>query len=127
MENHQPLVLSCSQISSDFGTRVSCSTTAIPVGQRFVVEHISGVFTAGTGVAVDQIWATDGFGQDVYLPTHFESRDLNFGGSVGRARNIQFGSPVRMYIEAGRSITINGDANMAVEISATVIGYLVSQ
>jgi hypothetical protein len=97
----------------------------VPIGKRFVIEHISGHLVVGAGFLVDQILATDEFGQDVYLPTHFASREVDFGGDVGLARHHQFGSPVRMYIEAGRSLTISGDANLAAEISATAIGYLV--
>jgi hypothetical protein len=96
----------------------------VPAGKRFVVEHISGYFAVGTGWPVDKIWVSDGFEQAVNLPTHFESRDLNFGGALGIARYHQFGSPVRMYVDAGRTITINGDANLAGEILAVVIGQL---
>jgi hypothetical protein len=47
------------------------------------------------------------------LPIHFASGELNFGGAVARARDYQFGSPVRMYSEATRAITVRGDANVA--------------
>ncbi len=128
MGSQQSFVLSCSEDQSNSpSTRVSCTTTQVPAGKRWIVEHISGYFVVGTGYPVDLIWATDDFGQSVYLPTHFASRELNFGGNLGIARYYQFGSPVRMYIEAGRSITINGDANIAGEISATMIGYLEDQ
>jgi hypothetical protein len=36
----------------------------------------------------------------------------------------QFGSPVKMYLETGETITLNGDANTAGRIFASVIGYL---
>jgi hypothetical protein len=106
-------------------TRVSASSGPVPDGQLFVVEHISGYLVVGTADPVDQIWVTDGIGQAVYLPTHFESRELNFGGGLGIGRFHQFGSPVKMYISAGNTITIFGDANSAGRISASVIGQLV--
>jgi hypothetical protein len=105
-------------------TRVTAVSAPVPSGERFVVEHMSGYFVVGTGWPVDKIWATDGFGQEVNLPTHFESRELNFGGELGIARYHQFGSPVRMYVDAGRTITVNGDANIAGEILAVAVGYL---
>jgi hypothetical protein len=74
---------------------------------------------------VDLIWVTDEFSQEVNLPTHFESRELNFGGGLGIGRFHQFGSPVKMYISAGNRITINGDANTAGRILASAIGHLV--
>jgi len=106
-------------------TRVSASSDPVPTGQLFVVEHISGYLVVGTADPVDQIWVTDNFGQVVYLPTHFASRELNFGGGLGIGRYHQFGSSVKMYISAGNTITINGDANTAGRISASVIGNLV--
>ena len=107
-------------------TRVSASSDPVPIGILFIVEHISGYFVVGTGFPVDLIWVTDAFGQqEVNLPTHFSSRELNFGGGLGIGIYHQFGSPVRMYISAGNSITINGDANIAGLILASVIGNLV--
>jgi hypothetical protein len=107
-------------------TRVTAKSTPIPNGHRFVVEHLSGCFSVGTGWPVRNIWATDGgFGQEVYLPTHFESDELNLGVPFGIIRVHQFGSPVRMYVDAGRSVTISGDANIAAEILAVAVGQLV--
>src|SRR5215813_13637696 len=106
-------------------TRVSATSNPVPSGQLFIVEHISGYFVVGTGFPVDLIWVTDAFGQEVNLPTHFASRELNFGGALGIGIYHQFGSPVRMYISAGNSITINGDANIAGLILASAIGNLV--
>jgi hypothetical protein len=106
-------------------TRVSASSNQVPSGNLFVVEHISGYFVVGTADPVDLIWVTDGLGQEVNLPTHFESRDLNFGGGLGIGKFHQFGSPVKMYINAGNQITINGDANTAGRIFASAIGQLV--
>ncbi|HYK59368.1 MAG TPA: hypothetical protein VEV85_08040 [Bryobacteraceae bacterium] len=54
-----------------------------------------------TGNVLDLIWVTDGTTQEVNLPTHFESRDLNFGGGLGIGRFHQFGSPVWMYVSGG--------------------------
>jgi hypothetical protein len=79
----------------------------------------------GTGDPVDLIWVTDNVGQEVNLPTHFASRELNFGGGLGLGIFHQFGSPVKMYISAGNNITIHGDANSAGRIFASVIGQLV--
>ncbi len=106
-------------------TRVTATSSAVPGDMRFVVEHISGYFVVGTGWPVDLIWATDGFGQELNLPTHFVSRDLNFGGGLGIGRFHQFGSTARMYIGPGNHITLNGDANIAGRILATAIGRLV--
>jgi len=106
-------------------TRISATSTPIPAGQRFVVEHVSGYFAVGTGWPVDKIWIADGFGQEANLPTHFESRELNFGGTFGIARYHQFGTPVRMYVDAGLSLTVTGDANIAGEILAVVLGELI--
>ena len=106
-------------------TRVSATSDPVPSGNLFIVEHISGYVVVGAGDVVDLIWVTDGSGQEVNLPTHFESRELNFGGGLGIARFHQFGSPVKMYISAGNRITINGDANTAGRIFASVIGQLV--
>jgi len=106
-------------------TRVSASSDPVPSANLFIVQHISGYFVVGTGDVVDLIWVTDGFGQEVNLPTHFESRELNFGGGLGIGRFHQFGSPVKMYIGAGNRITINGDANTAGRIFASAIGELV--
>ena len=79
----------------------------------------------GTADVVDLIWATDSTGtQQLNLPTHFTSRELNFGGQLGIGRFHQFGSPVKMYLDAGATITLNGDANTAGRIFASVIGYL---
>ena len=106
-------------------TRVSASSDPVPSDKLFIVQHISGYFVVGTGDVVDLIWVTDEFGQEVNLPTHFESRELNFGGGLGIGRFHQFGSPVKMYISAGNRITINGDANTAGRILASAIGQLV--
>ena len=106
-------------------TRVSATSDPVPSGNLFIVEHISGYVVVGAGDVVDLIWVTDGSGQEVNLPTHFESRELNFGGGLGIGRFHQFGSPVKMYISAGNRITINGDANTAGRIFASVIGQLV--
>jgi hypothetical protein len=106
-------------------TRVSATSGPVPNGRRFVVEHISGYFVVGTGDVVDLIWAQEtSVGQQLNLPTHFTSRELNFGGALGIARYHQFGSPVKMYINAGGTITLNGDANTAGQIFASVVGYL---
>jgi hypothetical protein len=105
-------------------TRVTASSDAVPNGQRFIVEHISGYFVVGAGWPVDLIWATDAFGQEVNLPTHLASRELNFGGGLGIGVFHQFGSPVKMYINAGNNITLNGDANIAGRIFAVAIGQL---
>jgi hypothetical protein len=106
-------------------TRVSASSDPVPSGNLFIVEHISGYVVVGTGDVVDLLWVTDGSGQEVNLPTHFESRELNFGGGLGIGRFLQFGSPVKMYISAGNRMTINGDANTAGRILASAIGQLV--
>lgn len=106
-------------------TRVSATSDPVPSGKLFVIEHISGYFVVGAGNPVDLIWAGDGTGQEVNLPTHFESRNLNFGGGLGIGKFHQFGSPVRMYISAGGRITLNGGANNAGRIAASVIGHLV--
>jgi len=98
----------------------------VSAGKLLRVEHISGAFAVGTGFPVDRIRASDGFGQDLYLPVHFASRELNFGGALGVAKDHQFGSPVRMYIEATREITIRGDANVAGVITASIIGQLLN-
>lgn len=74
---------------------------------------------------MDLVWVADGLGQEVNLPTHFASRELNFGGGVGIGKFHQFGSPVKMYISAGNRITINGDANIVGQIFASVIGQLI--
>ena len=107
-------------------TRVSASSDPIPAGQRFVAEHISGYFVVGTADVVDQIWVQDEMGNTIYLPTHFASRELNFGDALGIARYHQFGSPVRLYVSGGSRITINGDANTAGIILAHLIGHLES-
>lgn len=106
-------------------TRVTATSDPVPSNQRFIVEHISGYFVVGTGWPVDLIWATDPFGQEVNLPTHFASRELNFGGALGIGVYHQFGSPVTMYIDGGSNITLNGDANIAGQIFAVAIGQLV--
>ena len=106
-------------------TRVSATSDPVPDGKRFVVEHISGWFAVGTGNPVDLIWVQDPFGQAVYLPTHFASRELNFGGALGIAVYHQFGSPVRMYVSAGSTLTINADSNVAGVLEAYAIGHLI--
>jgi len=105
-------------------TGLSASSDAVPNGKLLIVEHISGYFVVGAADPVDSIWVADEFGQEVNLPTHFESRTLNFGGALGLGKYHQFGSPVKMYVSVGR-ITINGDANTAGMIFASVIGHLI--
>jgi len=85
-------------------TRVSATSDPVPSGNLFIVEHISGYVVVGAGDVVDLIWVTDGSGQEVNLPTHFESRELNFGGGLGIGRFHQFGSPVKMYVSAGAGL-----------------------
>ncbi len=81
----------------------------------------------GTGNPVDQIWASDDFGvQQAFLPTHFASRELNFGGNLGIGVSYQFGSPLRMYIDAGGKITLSGDSNNAGRIFASAVGHLIA-
>ncbi len=106
-------------------TAIFAESTPVPIGKLFVVEHISGYFVVGNEYPVDEIYAYDGSGQEVYLPTHFVSRELNFGGAFGVGRINQFGSPVKMYVSSERKITIRGDANSAGLIKASVIGNLV--
>jgi hypothetical protein len=48
------------------------------------------------------------------------------GGGVRLIKEYQFGSPVRMYINAGNTITIRGDSQGAWEIYAVAVGRLVS-
>ena len=121
-----PFSLSCRQDnSSGPSTRVSATTDPVPLGKRFVVEHISGIFAVGEKELVDRIWAHDQANrQAIYLPTHFKSRPLNYGGKLGIAEGYQFGSPARMYIASGEKITIHGDSNVAGVIEATFIGHL---
>ena len=105
------------------------SRRAFAPGRRFAApprESSSDSSRAAfTGNVLDLIWVTDGTTQEVNLPTHFESRDLNFGGGLGIGRFHQFDSPVRMYVSGGSRITINGDSNVAGRILASVIGQLV--
>jgi hypothetical protein len=77
---------------------ISVVMDPVPAEKLLRVEHISGTFAVGTGDVVDRIRAIDVFGQEAYLPIHVASRELNFGGALGRARDHQFGSPVRMYM-----------------------------
>ena len=107
------------------GTEYLCGHGPVPAEKLLRVEHISGTFAVGTGDVVDRIRAIDVFGQEAYLPIHVASRELNFGGALGRARDHQFGSPVRMYIEATtRAITVRGDANVAGVLTVSIIGQL---
>lgn len=128
MASQQPFAVSCSQDNRDIpSTGISASTAPVPAGKRFVVEHISGYLVVLKNFPVDLIVATNGFEQTLYLPTHFESQVLNFGGELGPANQHQFGSPVTMYVEAGQSITVHGAANVAGFITATAIRHLVNQ
>jgi len=34
------------------------------------------------GNVADPMWVANGFGKDVHVPTHFESRDLKFGAEL---------------------------------------------
>lgn len=108
-------------------TRITASLNpAVPVGKLFVVEHVSGWVGVGEGDIVDSIHAEGSQNaQMVYLPRHFGSRLLNFGGHLGVARRHQFGSPCRLYVAAGNHITVSVDANTAGVLEASAIGYLV--
>jgi hypothetical protein len=107
-------------------TRVTATSDPVPAGKLFVVEHISGSFTVGTGNLVDQIWAQDPFGQQIYLPTHFASRELNFGGALGIGVMHQFGSPAKMYVGAGNAISVNADSNVAGVLEVCAVGHLIN-
>lgn len=108
-------------------TRITASLNpTVPVGKLFVVEHVSGWVGVGEGDIVDSIHAEGSQNaQMVYLPRHFGSRLLNFGGHLGAARMHQFGSPCRLYVAAGNRITVSVDANTAGVLEASAIGYLV--
>src|SRR2546423_5750054 len=113
----------------DNRTGVSTSITAtadpVPAGSVFVMEHISGWFAVGESDIPDVIWAHDsGSNQQVFLPTHFASRPLNFGDALGVARMHQFGSPVRMYINPGARLAVRADANTAGVLFAAAVGQL---
>jgi len=88
-----------------------------------VIEHASGFLAAGAEDPVDNIWIADDYGQMVYLPVHFASREMGYEDGLGR--HYQFGSPIRMYLPAGRKITIYGDAPRTRHIKAIVIGHLI--
>ncbi len=88
-----------------------------------VIEHISGNFIIGENEVVDSIFAFDDY-QQVYLPVHFASRPLDFGGWIGRM--IQFGGPVRMYVAGNQQLHIRGDSNITASISAWAVGNLIS-
>lgn len=106
-------------------TRVSASLNpAVPTGKLLIVEHISGWVGVGDGDVVDQIHA-DVENQQVYLPEHFASRPLNFGGQLGVARMHQFGSPCRLYVSESQQVQVIADANRAGALNATAIGYLI--
>jgi hypothetical protein len=106
-------------------TRVTATSDPVPAGKLFVVEHISGAFTVGTGSLVDQIWAQDPAGQQTFLPTHFASRELNFGDALGIGVIHQFGSPTRMYVGAGNAISVNADSNIAGILQVCAVGHLI--
>jgi hypothetical protein len=119
-----PYVVNFEATNDPASTRIGSTSDPIPNGQRFVVEHLSGYLTVRAGDSPDRIWASDGHGQDVYIPTHFVSRDLNWGGDIGLIHQYQFGSPIRMYVDEGRSVTLTADSNSAVHIVAVAVGHL---
>jgi hypothetical protein len=115
---------------NNVSTRISASLNpAVPKGKLLIVEHISGWVAVRDGDVVDLIHADAGdqpdYQQEVYLPEHFASRPLNFGGQLGVARMHQFGSPCRLYVSAGWQIQVIADANSVGVLDATAIGYLV--
>ena len=121
-----PFSILLNQRATEFVGTLEATSTPIPAGLRFIVEHISGFFGIRTVTIIDAIFAF-GSGQEVYLPTHqIVSRELNAGDPFGLIREYQFGSPVRMYINAGDRITIRGDSQGAFEIHAAAVGRLVS-
>ncbi|MDF0681202.1 MAG: hypothetical protein P0116_09580 [Candidatus Nitrosocosmicus sp.] len=108
-------------------TAVIADTDPVPTEKIFVVEHISGVFVVGQNDIPDAIWAYDDTNrQNIYLPIHFASRPLNFGGTFGVGKYHQFGSPVTMYVQSPLKLHIRGDANSAGRISAYFVGRLES-
>jgi hypothetical protein len=125
--DQEPFVQNVSEEELDTpSTAIFATTAPVPAGKRFVVEHISGTVAISDGFPLDEISATTQTGQQVHLPEHLESRPLNFGGNFGVARVHQFGSPVRMYVEAGDTITVRGDGQFAGRLDACLIGYLVT-
>jgi hypothetical protein len=111
---------------NNVSTRISASLNpAVPTGKLLIVEHISGWVAVRDGDVVDLIHADAENQQEVYLPEHFASRPLNFGGQLGVARMHQFGSPCRLYVSASQNIQVIADANSAGVLDATAIGYLV--
>jgi len=104
---------------------IADSYDPVPAGKIFVVEHISGYFAIGENDIPDRIWAYDDTNrQNIYLPVHFASRPLNFGGSLGVCKMHQFGSPARMYAPESSRLHLRGDANTAGEISVSFVGHL---
>jgi hypothetical protein len=106
-------------------TSITATADPVPAGSMFVIEHISGWFAVGESDIPDAIWAYDSAGnQQVFLPTQFASRPLNFGDALGVARMHQFGSPVRMYIDPGANLAVRADANTAGVLFVAAVGHL---
>jgi hypothetical protein len=106
------------------------TSPVVPVGKTLIVEHMSGYVAVREGDVVDQIWASgrddlSGTTGTVYLPWHFASRPLNFGGQLGVARMHQFGGPARLYVSAGNGVDCRADANSAGILMVNLVGYLV--
>ncbi|GAA1967836.1 hypothetical protein [Microbacterium deminutum] len=106
------------------------TSPVVPVGKMLVVEHMSGYVAVREGDAVDQISATgrddlSGTTGTVYLPVHFASRPLNFGGQLGVACMHQFGGPARLYVSAGNGVDFRADANSAGILKANLVGSLI--
>jgi hypothetical protein len=94
------------------------------VGKLLVVEHISGTAVVSDGNTLDEVSAFTSTGQRAWLPKLFESRALNFGGAFGVGRMHQFGSPVRMYVNPGETVTIRADGQFMGQLTASIIGQL---
>lgn len=119
-----PFALNCFADIESTLTRNSCETDAVPDGFTFIVEHLSGNFVTREDEVVDRLSVTSG-NQAIYLPVQFVSRKLNFGDPLGIGQINQYGSPATMYVPAGETLTVTGDANGAGEIRLIAIGRLV--
>lgn len=108
-------------------TQIAATSEPVPEGKLFVIEHISGFFDTKGGNTVELIVAIGVLmEQEVYLPEHFAGGiSGGFPPVVASTQRHQFGSPVKMYVPAGQTITLQCDAQVSITIRAIVMGHLI--
>jgi hypothetical protein len=104
----------------------SVELAVVPAGKLLVVEHVSGRLAVRDGDPVDFLQAAaQGVDSVTFLPVQLVSSPGQFTAAQGIGRWHQFGSPVRLYVGAGKSLVVTGGADATFGLFAAAIGYLV--